>query len=553
VQAVLAARIDRLPPGDKALVQTASVVGKDVQFALLQAIAEQAEEELHAAIGRLRAAEFLYEARLFPDVQYTFKHTLTREVAYGTLLIDQRRSLHQRILGAIERLYGERLGEQLDSLAHHALCGERWDTAVSYLRRAGTRALERSAHREAAERFEQALLALQHLPETRATHEQAIDLRLDLRIPLAPLGEHARMLDVLREAEPLAAALGDRPRLGRILSFLTECFWVRGEHARAVETGERALAIAVDLGDVAIQVVTTRYLGRVHHGLGDFERARDLLRRNLRTLTGDLAYQYFGAPVLSSVGSATWLVWCLVEVGCFVEAAAVADVSHRIAEEIARPLDRVHAALAGGLLHLHRGDFGRATAILQRGLDHVHEWGISGWRHQLGSPLGLALARAGRIGEALPVLEEAIKQTVASGRFALQSLHFVRLGEGYVLAGRLAEADSAAHRALVLARERHERGAEVWAGWLLGEIAAHPEVPDVQTAESHFLQALALAEGLSMRPLVAHCHLGLGKLYRRTGKPQQGQEHLTAAATMYREMDMRCWLEQAEAETRALA
>jgi predicted ATPase len=159
VQAVLAARIDRLPPGDKALLQTASVVGKDVPLALLQAIAEQAGDELHAAIERLQAAEFLYEAGIFPDVEYTFKHALTHDVTYGSLLQDRRRRLHGQIVETIERLNPDRLAEHIERLAHHAFHAEEWGKAVAYLRQAGARALGRSANREAATPFERALEA----------------------------------------------------------------------------------------------------------------------------------------------------------------------------------------------------------------------------------------------------------------------------------------------------------------------------------------------------------------------------------------------------------
>ena len=187
MQAVLAARIDRLAPGDKALLQTASVVGKDVPFALLQATAALAEDELRAAIGRLQAAEFLYETRLFPDLEYTFKHALTHEVAYGSLLQDRRRRLHGEIVAAIERLYPDRLGEHTERLGHHAFRAERWETAAAYLRQAGDKAVSRSAFQEAVAAYENALVAVEHLPETRETQEQAIDLRLDLRAPLQAL------------------------------------------------------------------------------------------------------------------------------------------------------------------------------------------------------------------------------------------------------------------------------------------------------------------------------------------------------------------------------
>jgi tetratricopeptide (TPR) repeat protein len=137
VQAILAARIDRLPPEDKQLLQTASVIGKDVPWAVLLETAEQPEEQIRRCLARLQAAEFVYEARLFPASEYTFKHALTHEVAYGSVLQERRRAVHARIVGAIERLYADRLTEHVDRLAHHAFRGEVWDKALRYLRQTG--------------------------------------------------------------------------------------------------------------------------------------------------------------------------------------------------------------------------------------------------------------------------------------------------------------------------------------------------------------------------------------------------------------------------------
>ena len=184
VQAVLAARIDRLPPEEKRLLQTAAVIGTEVPLPLLQAIAELPEDALHRGLAHLQAAEFLYETRLFPEREYTFKHALTHEVAYSSVLLERRRVLHARIVEALEALAGDRRAEQVERLAHHALRGEVWDKALAYGRQAGEKALARSAHREAVGYFEQALSALPHLPETRDTCEQAIDLRLALRSAL---------------------------------------------------------------------------------------------------------------------------------------------------------------------------------------------------------------------------------------------------------------------------------------------------------------------------------------------------------------------------------
>src|SRR5262249_8304938 len=165
VQAVLAARIDRLPLAEKGLLQTAAVIGHEVSLPLLQTIADLPEEVLHRSLARLQATEFLYETRLFPECEYTFKHALTHEVAYGGLLHERRRALHGQIVEALEALAGDRLAEQIERLAHHALRGEVWDKAVAYCRQAGTKAAEHSAYREAVTYIEQALQALPHLPE----------------------------------------------------------------------------------------------------------------------------------------------------------------------------------------------------------------------------------------------------------------------------------------------------------------------------------------------------------------------------------------------------
>lgn len=167
VQAVLAARIDRLPPEEKQLLQTAAVIGTELPLALLQAIAEVPEEVLRLGLTHLQAAEFLYETRLFPEHEYTFKHALTQQVAYETLLQERRQALHARIVEAFEALDGDRVAEQVERLAHHALRGEVWDKALAYCRQAGERALARSAYHEAVGYFEQALNALSHLPEQR--------------------------------------------------------------------------------------------------------------------------------------------------------------------------------------------------------------------------------------------------------------------------------------------------------------------------------------------------------------------------------------------------
>ncbi len=183
VQTILAARIDRLPPEEKQLLQAASVIGKHVPYALLAAIAEQPEETLRRGLAHLQEAEFLHETQLFPDLEHTFKHALTHDVAYAGLLGERRRELHAAVAATIERLHADRLVEHVERLAHHARQGEVWDKAVRYLRQAGAKAFLRSANREAAVYFEQALDALRRLPEHPDAIAESLDIRFDLRRP----------------------------------------------------------------------------------------------------------------------------------------------------------------------------------------------------------------------------------------------------------------------------------------------------------------------------------------------------------------------------------
>jgi len=307
VQAVLAARIDRLSPGDKALLQMASVVGKDVPIALLQAIAEPGEDELRAALRHLQAAEFLYETSLFPDLEYTFKHALTHEVTYGSLLHERRRALHAGIVEAIEGLYPERLAEHVERLAHHALRGEVWEKAVAFLHQAGWKAATRSAHREATACFEQALDALRHLPQHPEWRARAIDLHLDASRDLLMSGERAKSADHTRQAEALAESLGDERRQGLSLVDLATRAWLWGDSDRARELGQRALAIAIRLNDVSLHTSVAYHLGQSGQTRGDYRQSAEVLSRVAETLQGDRRYEWFS--------SRARLAWCLSRAG----------------------------------------------------------------------------------------------------------------------------------------------------------------------------------------------------------------------------------------------
>jgi class 3 adenylate cyclase/tetratricopeptide (TPR) repeat protein len=545
-QAILAARIDRLAPEDKHLLQTASVVGIDVPFALLQAVAALPEASLRQGLGRLQRAEFLYETRTFPELEYTFKHALTFDVAYGSLLQDRRRPLHARILATIEALYPERRAELVERLAHHAVRAEAWEKAVGYLREAGTKALARSANREAVAQLEQALAALSHLPVRRETLEQAVDLRFDLRNSLIPLGELDRIMELLNEAEGLAATLGDQRRLGWVATFMTNCRWHLGDHARAVESGQRALAIANAIGDLPLRVEASFRLGQAYHPLGEYRRAVRFLRESLDALPEELTRERLGGSGLLSVFSRTWLVWCLAELGEFEEAVARGEEAVRIAESVDHPYTLAHAQFGVGLVHLRRGDVVRAVAVLEPSLVLCQTANLPGPYPVVAAQLALARALSGRVAEASPLLAEVAERVGAMTLRWGNAPWLLWLGEASLLADRLEEATRIAHRVLDGGRQRNERGQQAWALWLLGELASCRD--HLAEAEDRFREALALGQELGMEPLAAHCHRGLARACRARGDRAQAAPHASAATRLYRAMGMRLWLETLERE-----
>ena len=531
VQAVLAARIDRLPPEEKRLLQTAAVIGTEVPLPLLQAIAELPEDALHCGLAHLQAAEFLYETRLFPEREYTFKHALTHEVAYSGLLQERRRVLHGRIVDAMETLAADRLAEQVEHLAHHALRGEVWDKALAYCRQAGEKVIARSAYREAVGYFEQTLSVLAHLPETRHMREQAIDLRLALRTALWPSGDFGRILALLRETEALAEALDDPRRLAQVSLFLSVQCRYMGMYDQCIAAAQRALALATTGGEVVLQALANQRLGSAYLDQGDYCRAIDCFRQTVTSLDGARRHERFGQPVLPTVNSCAWLVQCHAELGLFAEGRALGDEGLQIAEAVVHPGSLMFASWGIGLLSLRQGELHRALPLLERAVCICHEADFPALFPWIAAALGAAYTLSGHVADAVPLLTQALKQTIATGMVGYQALCSLSLGEAQLLASRPEEARALAERALALTREHQERGTQAYALRLLGEIASHRAPPDVDTAVAHYRHALTLAEALGMRPLQAHCHRGLGMLYASTG---QGEQARAALSDCYR-------------------
>jgi tetratricopeptide (TPR) repeat protein len=552
VQAVLAARLDRRPPQEKELLQAAAVIGKDLPLPLLRAVTDLSGNQFTAALAHLQQSEFLYEVPLFPDTGYSFTHALTHEVAYGSLLRERRRALDARLVQTIEALYPHRPADQLDRLAHHAFRGEVWDKALTYCDQAGTRAFARSAHRAAVDWFERALRALERLPETPDTTGQAIDIRLQLRYALSPLGEFAKVQDYLKQAEGLAQAAGDLRRLGLVTAFLTNFYTVMLELDRAVEAGERAVAIGLETGDPSVQAPANTFLGVARYGMGAYREAAALTRRNVELLQGDLLRERFDMALLPSVYSRTVLAWSLAELGEFGDGAGVAEEAIHIGEATDHPYSLAFACLGAGYVHLRRGDAARAVPPLERAMALCRSADIPGAIAVAASSLVPAYILAERPAEALRLVEEAVQHAVAIGDPLGHWLRTACRAEVYLALDQPAEARPLAQRAVDLARFARARGSGAWALLLAGRAAAAQTPPLVEEAQEAYGRALARAEQLGMRPLEARTRLALGLLRTRAGRAGDARGELAPAIELFGRLGMDAWRRAAEAALAAL-
>jgi tetratricopeptide (TPR) repeat protein len=425
---------------------------------------------------------------------------------------------------------------------------------VRYLRQAGAKAFLRSAHRAAATCFEQALDALRRLPEHPDAIAESLDIRFDLYNALYPLGERGRIGALVNEAEALAKAGGDQRRLGHVLTLKVVELGLAGDFAAAIKAGRRALVIGESQADVAIQVVANGYLGRAYVARGECREGVRHCEAALALIPEGLARERFGQATIQGSYVRNMLARALGALGRFAEAFGHLREAIHIAEEAGHVYTLVFPLLGLGTLKLDQGDFAGAVGPLERGLDLCRTREAPLLLHDFAWALGAAYHGTGRHAEGVALMEDAARGVAERNvRWSWWAGRVGALAGAYLLDGRLADATRITQDGLAAARQRGERGVEGQLLRLLGDIAAHPDRVEVDVAEAHYHQALALAEALGLRPLLAHCHLGLGKLDRRTGKGEQAQEHLRTATTMYREMDMRFWLEQAEAELKELA
>jgi DNA-binding SARP family transcriptional activator len=543
VRELVMVRLERLSRRGQELAPLAAVIGREVDFEVLQRASGLAAHEAADAVEELVRRQVL---RAVGD-RFKMVHDWVREVVLSTLLPIRRKLLHRQVAEALEALYESDLEPHLTALGLHFREGEVWTKAVAFLQRAGVQAMTRSANREAVGLFEQAMTALEHVPQTSEALRQAVDVRFDLRNALFALGDLPGMMRQLRDAEALARTLDDQQRLGRVWVYLSAGLVMSGRSADVPPLGLDACAIAERHADHELGVGANFYLGLAHHALGEGRAAEACWRAVLAALPRDRFRERCGLAGFPAVMSRCYLTMVLGERGAFDEGMAMGEEGVRLAEALDHPYSRIMAWWGLGHLYETRGQLAEGIDLLTRAAALCRERRIDVLAPHVSGLLGFLHARSGDVDEGFSLMDEA---RGAMERMGIATQFHTRLlghlSEASLAADRLADAGELARQTLELARKRSERGTELYALQLSAAVAAHRAALDRPMAEAYCGDALALATTLGRRPSAARCHLELGELCLRVGAREEARKHLGGAVAMFREMDMRSWLARAE-------
>ena len=412
VQGILAARIDRLPPLHRHVLQTAAVVGREVPWALLAAVADLPAAALADALAALRAGRFLAALAGPGGAVHSFLHALTQAVAYDTLLRSDRRTLHGRVLRALEAPGSTHAGSSVDDLAHHAACAEAWPEAARYAMAAGEQASRRLAPTEAKLHLKAAIAALGRQPPTPATIAQGIDARLSLRGVLASLtdtaGQDAVMQTILAEADHLAAQTGDRLVTARVYVGRSVMLSHWGDLPGAMKLSRSALADLRAAGEALGTVGAAFSLAQAHWYAGDLDSAQAVLADNIGHARSPAGQQRSSATfVLPAVAFFCYLGRIQAELGHLQDGLAAIAEARSLALAAGQAFDEALVDLNEGAAWMAAGDTDRAVEVLERALGiarlHVIEWHLP----SIACLLGAGWIDQGRTTEARELLQEA--------------------------------------------------------------------------------------------------------------------------------------------------
>ena len=527
VQGILAERIDRLGPEQKELLQILAVMGRESPLGLIRKVASTGNAPLDQMLSALQAGEFIYEQPSLAGVEYTFKHALTQEVAYNSLLLERRKPLHERAAGAIESLYADRLDDYLNDLAHHYQRSDNVSRAVEYLGRAGQQAMQRSAYTDAVSHLAAAIDLLQKLPDSPEHIQRELLLQLAVGPALmAAKGYTAQEVErAFTRARDLCERLGDPPQLFHVLYGLWAVHIYRGELQTAHQLGERLLRRAQSAQGPALLSWAHHALGSVYLFMGELLLAKEHLDLALSLddperpsrallLSGDAR-----VVVLENLGLLLWglgypdqaLKRCY-EALALARAGSVASDASAQSFVVALLMARREASAT------QEGAERLIALSAEHGLTLLLAAGtiLRGW----------AIAAQGRHEEGIAQIQEGLAALRATGTKIRLALDFVTLAAACLEADRLDDGLSALTEALAAADEHENRIAEAEIRRLRGELLLKQDDSNTAEAQLWFERAIEIARKQSAKSLELRATMSLARLIASQGRRDEARAML---------------------------
>jgi predicted ATPase len=536
VQGVLAARIDRLAPEEKSLLQQLAVIGREFSLSLVRQVIVQPEEELHRLLSALQRKEFLYEQPAFPEVQYIFKHALTQEVAYNSVLLERRKALHEQTGHALEQLYQDNVEEHYSELAYHYSCSGNTDKAVEYLHLAGQQAVQRSANAEAITHLTTALELLKTLPDKPEHAQQELRLHISLGMPLQTIRGFSspEVLATYTRARALCQQLSETRQLFPVLYGLRTCHQVRGEFCTACELGEQLLSLAQREQDPILLMEAHRALGSTLFPLGEFGAAQAHLEQSLTLYDAQRHYSHVFLhggiePGVFGFIYAAFVLWAL---GYADQARQKSEAACTLAQELSYPYSLANAQVYAAMLYQLRRDRALTHKWAEAGITLAREQGIPVCLGEGTILQGWARAEQGQSEEGIPQMRQglAIHQAVGAGLF--RSHYLALLAEAYGKAGQAEDGLATLAEALTVMEKSGERFYEAELYRLKGELTLQAssvqrrESSVQKEAEGCFWKAIEIARKQRAKSLELRAVMSLGRLWQQQGKRQEAHHML---------------------------
>lgn len=544
IQGIITSRIDRLENDLKRTMQVASVIGRDFAYNILQAITGM-QDELKNHLLNLQEYEFIYEKNLFPELEYSFKHSVTQEVAYDSLLLNMRRKTHERIGEAIELLYPDRIEEFYEILAYHYARSENSSKAYQYLKLSGEKAERNYSNWESLRFYKEAIDILNKEPQNDEIKRQGVEIRLLAEGPMRLLGYPDDSLLILLDGERLCKELDDGKSLASLHSRLSLCYTFKGEPTKGINYAEIAFREAEQVQDVHLAAPTGFDLCCLYTIAGEHMKIADIAPRVLNLLERTRTEsEFFSGPHNFNLYSAlsVYYGYSLGNLGDFQAGRKMCEKGVRFAHKIDNVYSIGFAEILYGSFFTIKGDGKSAVSHLQSAVKYGEE-------NQIIPLIGLAWLRLGwgyyLIGKrekALENIKKALKIQTDAGLSMNLSQYYYYLGAIYFDDNDLDEALVNTQEALELAQTLKEKHLEGNASVIMGRIKGRLDKSQKHQAEKLIIQGIQLLEELKLKPFLSVSYMHLGEYYAEFGQKEKALEVLTKANDMFYEMGMDYWL-----------